>query len=73
MSTTEFRNDSKAIRIINILYAEGVSPENITRLLNYHFDETYSCQTDARNLAVIRRIANSDNYAPPITVWSQTK
>ncbi len=69
----EARNDAKALRLIDMLYAEGVSPENITRLLNFHFEQVFSCEHDARYRSVIKRVPDGANYAPPFTVWSQPK
>ena len=67
----EARNDAKAQRLIAMLYVEGVSPENITRLLNYHFNETFQCEHDARRKSTIKRVPEGSNYAPPVTIWSQ--
>ena len=67
----ETRNDAKALRLIAYNYGEGVSPENITRLLNYHFAQVFQCERDARNKCKINRIADGTSYAPPVTIWSQ--
>jgi len=65
------RNDERAKRIIAFLYGENVEPENITRLLNYHFEETFSCtKNGSTHKSVIRRVPDG-NYAPPIEIWTQ--
>lgn len=65
------RNDQQALRIILALSAEGVIPENITRLLNYHYSDTFQCDKDAHEKASIRRIPDGTNYAPTIEIWKQ--
>lgn len=73
MSHGEVRNDAKAVRLIDMLYAEAVSPENITRLLNYHFtDEVFQCRRDAHERSIIERVPNNGNYAPPVQIWKQS-
>lgn len=68
----EARNDLKAQRLIEMLYGEGVSPENITRLLNYHFADTHQHDKDDRTQkSVIRRVPDGHNFAPSVELWKQ--
>jgi hypothetical protein len=65
------RNDAQALRIIEFLYREGVSPENITRTLNYHYESTFRLDKDARDKHSIHRIADGDNFVPSVEIWRQ--
>ena len=67
----EARNDAQAKKLIEFCHSEGVASENIVRLLNYHFDQTYSCDRDVNHKATIRRIPTGSNYAPPVIIWKQ--
>ncbi len=49
----EARNDAKAKRLVEFMYVEGVEPENITRLLNYHFAETFTCEKNDRTQKMV--------------------
>jgi len=72
VSQQDQRNDAKALRIIVALWAEGVSADNIVRLLNYHFEPTYVVSVHNR-IPSIMRVPEGHNYAPNVTVWSPTK
>lgn len=69
----EARNDAKAVRLIEVLYGEGVSPENCARLLNFHFADTFMCEKDDKtHKSLIRRVPDGSNYAPSVEIWRQT-
>lgn len=72
MSSGSFhaRNDSSALRIIDFLWGEKVSVQNIVRTLNFHFESTFVAVNHDKD---IQRVIDGANYAPNVTIWSVPK
>lgn len=68
--TAAQRNDAKVLRIITMLYDEGVTVTNIVRLLNHQFDTHTFIAIDELWPSIQR--ANHGHYnTPNVTIWSQ--
>ena len=67
----EQRNDARAKRLIDFNLSEGVTAENIVRMLNYHFTETFMLDKDHHtSKQLIRRLAEVDG-APNVEIWRE--
>jgi hypothetical protein len=64
----------EAANILNALDALGVSAENATRLLNYHFEDfTFRCERGEHYRATVTGVSDNANFFKPFDVWKTPK